>query len=449
MEFLQQHQLNIMLFFSGICGSLMILTFLTRSLSQRRRHILSMLEFGAMMLLFSDRFAYIYRGDVSTLGFWMVRVCNFLVYFFTLFVPFCITLYLIDLYRNEGGLPAIPKRLKACRILFGVGVLMLIVSQFTGMYYTFDALNQYQRAPLNLLCFVVPVAVVLLQMSTVIQFRARLSRGINISLILNSVVPLIAGILQFFTYGLSLINMTVVGMSVLLYVFALLDLHSALEKARENEIESYREAQRKEHALFEDTAEALVNAIDTKDRYTQGHSTRVAAYARQIAQAAGKSEEECEDIYFAALLHDVGKIGVPDSIITKDGRLTEEEFAQIRLHPVYGNQILSSIHHSPHLSDGAHYHHERYDGRGYPEGLKGEETPDVARIIAVADAYDAMTSKRSYRDPIPQQKVRAELIKGTGTQFDPQYAAIMLRLIDEDVDYRMRERGAESAAGSA
>ncbi len=440
MEFLQQHQLNIMLFICGICGSLTILTLLTRSLSKKRRRILSLLEFGAMMLLLTDRYAYIYRGDVSTLGFWMVRVCNFLVYFFTLFVPLCITLYLIDLFQNEGGLPTIPKRLKACKILFCTGTLLLIVSQFTGLYYTFDALNQYQRAPMNLLSYAVPIAVVLLQLWVVIQYRNHLSRNVAFSLILSTVVPFVAGILQLFAYGLSLINMTVVGMSVLLYVFALIDLQAALKLAREREIESYREAHRKEHALFEETAEALVNAIDTKDRYTQGHSTRVAAYAEMIAQAAGKSKEECEEVYFAGLLHDVGKIGVQDSIITKDGRLTEEEFNQIKLHPVYGNQILSGIHHSAHLSDGAHYHHERYDGKGYPNGLKGEEMPDVARIIAVADAYDAMTSKRSYRDPLPQQKVREELVKGTGTQFDPQYAAIMVRLIDEDVNYLMCER---------
>ncbi len=441
MEFLRQHQLSIMLFISGICGSLAILTLLTRSLNKQRRHILALLEFGSMMLLLADRYAYIYRGDVSTLGFWIVRVCNFLVYFFTLFILFCITRYLIDLFRKEGGLPATPKRLTACEILFCVGTLLLIVSQFTGLYYTFDELNQYQRAPMNLLSFAAPVAMVVLQLSTVIQYRRRLSRSVALSLFLSTIVPLIAGIAQVFAYGLSLINMTVVGMSVLLYVFALLDLQDALELAREREIESYREAHRKEHALFEETAEALVNAIDTKDRYTQGHSTRVAAYAQMIARAAGKPAEECEEIYFAALLHDVGKIGVPDSIITKDGRLTEEEFSQIKLHPVYGNQILSSIHHSAHLSDGAHYHHERFDGKGYPDGLTGADMPDVARIIAVADAYDAMTSKRSYRDPLPQQKVREELIKGTGTQFDPTYAAIMVSLIDADVDYRMRESG--------
>ena len=191
--------------------------------------------------------------------------------------------------------------------------------------------------------------------------------------------------------------------------------------------------------LFGQTAEALASAIDAKDSYTNGHSRRVAEYSRKIAEEAGKSEEECERVYFAALLHDVGKIGVPIEILTKKGRLTEEEFEQIKLHPVMGGQILSSIRQSPWLSIGARYHHERCDGRGYPEGLKGTDIPEIARIIAVADAYDAMTSNRSYRKAIPQHIVREEMVKCIGTQFDPEFAKIMIHLIDLDTEYRMQE----------
>ena len=191
--------------------------------------------------------------------------------------------------------------------------------------------------------------------------------------------------------------------------------------------------------LFEQTAEALASAIDAKDSYTNGHSRRVAEYSQKIAREAGKSEEECEKVYFSALLHDVGKIGVSIDILTKKGKLTSEEFEQIKLHPVMGGQILSSIRQSPWLSIGARYHHERYDGRGYPEGLKGENIPEIARIIAVADAYDAMTSNRSYRKAIPQHIVREEMVKCIGTQFDPEYAKLMIHLIDLDTEYRMQE----------
>ena len=139
------------------------------------------------------------------------------------------------------------------------------------------------------------------------------------------------------------------------------------------------------------------------------------------------------------LLHDVGKIGVPDAIINKKERLTDEEYDVIKKHPVIGKQILETIKEMPNLSSGARWHHERFDGKGYPDGLAGEDIPEVARIIAVADAYDAMTSKRSYRDTLPQDKVREELINCSGTQFDPRFAQVMVELIDEDKDYQMRE----------
>ena len=191
--------------------------------------------------------------------------------------------------------------------------------------------------------------------------------------------------------------------------------------------------------LFEQTAQALASAIDAKDSYTNGHSHRVAYYSVKIAEELGLPKDECDRIYFAALLHDVGKIGVPIEILSKPGRLTDEEFDQIKQHPVVGGQILASISQAPWLSIGARYHHERYDGRGYPDGLKGQDIPEIARIIGVADAYDAMTSKRSYRDAIPQHLVREEIVKGMGTQFDPDYAVIMLHLIDLDTEYHMQE----------
>ncbi|MCR5688469.1 MAG: HD-GYP domain-containing protein [Lachnospiraceae bacterium] len=192
--------------------------------------------------------------------------------------------------------------------------------------------------------------------------------------------------------------------------------------------------------LFEQTASALVNAIDAKDRYTHGHSSRVAEYSRRMAELSGKSSAECEEIYYVALLHDVGKIGIPESIINKEGKLTDEEYEIIKQHPVLGAQILNSITEYPGLMVGARHHHERYDGKGYPDRLKGEDIPEIARIISVADAYDAMTSKRSYRKTIPQQSVREEIVKGAGTQFDPKYAKMMQHLIDLDTEYEMKEK---------
>lgn len=187
---------------------------------------------------------------------------------------------------------------------------------------------------------------------------------------------------------------------------------------------------------------ALAAAIDAKDNYTNGHSSRVAEYSKMIAAQCGYSKHDQDEIFMAGLLHDVGKIGVPDEVINKQAKLTDEEYEIIKKHPVIGNGILEGIKERPKLAIGARWHHERYDGKGYPDGLVGDNIPDVARIIAVADAYDAMTSKRSYRDVLPREKVIDEIKTCSGTQFDPVFADAMLKLIEEDTDYLMREKPA-------
>ena len=230
------------------------------------------------------------------------------------------------------------------------------------------------------------------------------------------------------------------SLATILAIVLLYRRNNKLEDYQSHELEYFKGQQKASQRLFEQTATALVNAIDAKDTYSHGHSMRVAEYSEKIARMMGKDDEECREIYYTALLHDVGKIGIPNSIINKKGKLTEEEYEVIKQHPVFGNQILSSISEYPYLSIGAHYHHERYDGKGYPDHLKGGDIPEIARIISVADAYDAMTSTRSYRAVIPQDLVREEIVKCAGTQFDPNIARIMQYLIDMDADYKMRER---------
>ena len=202
-------------------------------------------------------------------------------------------------------------------------------------------------------------------------------------------------------------------------------------------MEQLHESQAREAAaetrerLSKEITLALSQAVDAKDHYTNGHSARVATYAKQVAKQLGKTDEECDEIYIMGLLHDVGKIGVPEEILNKKGKLTDEEFAKIKKHTVDGYEILSTIEEIPGLSIGARWHHERFDGKGYPDGLKGMDIPEEARIICVADCYDAMTSKRVYSDPKPQEEVRAEFVRCSGSQFDPQIASAMVELIDQ------------------
>lgn len=184
----------------------------------------------------------------------------------------------------------------------------------------------------------------------------------------------------------------------------------------------------------------LVKIIDAKDRYTNGHSIRVATYAREIARRSGMSAERQQEIYYMGLLHDIGKIGIPDEVINKNGKLTDEEFAIVKEHPSLGAGILESITEMPKLRIGALQHHEHYDGTGYPDRLAGKKISPEARILGVADAYDAMSSPRSFRDAYSQEKIRDEFQKGIGTQFDPEYAGHMLDMIDEDKNFEMREQ---------
>lgn len=176
---------------------------------------------------------------------------------------------------------------------------------------------------------------------------------------------------------------------------------------------------------------ALADTIDAKDKYTKGHSARVAGYAVCLARELGYSEEELNNLRHVALLHDIGKISVPDSVLNKPDKLTDMEYEIVKTHTTVGGEILNHVAMLPGVQDGARHHHERYDGKGYPDGLAGEEIPEVARIVGLADAYDAMSSKRIYRDRLSPKAIREQLIEGRGTQFDPKMTDVFLRLLDE------------------
>jgi HD-GYP domain-containing protein (c-di-GMP phosphodiesterase class II) len=182
------------------------------------------------------------------------------------------------------------------------------------------------------------------------------------------------------------------------------------------------------HGLMMGLLHSLTSAVDAKDAYTNGHSERVAALARQLTLEAGLGEELAERIYMAGLLHDVGKIGVPESVLHKTGRLTPEEFEQMKKHPRIGARILADVKQIRDLIPGVLHHHERYDGNGYPSGLAGEKIPLMGRVICLADCFDAMTSNRTYRKALPLEVALTEIRRCSGTQFDPGLAEAFLRI---------------------
>ena len=190
-------------------------------------------------------------------------------------------------------------------------------------------------------------------------------------------------------------------------------------------------------AMGNETVLTIARTVDAKDENTSQHSFRVSEYSVMIAKRLGFSDEQCENLRKAALLHDIGKIGIPDSVLNKPARLTDEEYVVMKSHVVKGGEILSKFTLIDNVADGALYHHERYDGSGYVHGLKGEEIPLNARIIGIADAFDAMTANRVYRKKLDMDYVIAEIKRGRGTQFDPKLVDIMIELIESkeiDID---------------
>ena len=189
--------------------------------------------------------------------------------------------------------------------------------------------------------------------------------------------------------------------------------------------------QEEQSRYISDITKVFSECVDMRDAYTNGHSARVAKYTAMLAKKLGKSPEEVERMYRIALLHDVGKISIPDAVLNKPGRLTDEEYAIMKSHSQRGYEVLKDIDLAPDLALGAGCHHERYDGKGYPNGLKGDEIPEVAQIIGVADTFDAMYSTRPYRRKMPLEEVVAEIRRCRGTQLSPQIVDAFLQLVDD------------------
>lgn len=306
------------------------------------------------------------------------------------------------------------------------------------------AYSHYQFAP-TFLTFIIPI------LFTIMYEDKKMCRNITITAVVLLMMPIFArgGDQQ---YNADIVPEAIISIAllVLISIFSTMiitvlvnrkrELNDALIQAEKVKyIDELNQKNKELEILSNEAFEAIAKAVDVNDRYTAGHSRRVAQYSRMIAKCMGYSDKELEEIYCAGLIHDVGKLGIDNHIINKQGKLSQEEYEEIKKHPLMGYEILKKISIRGNFAYGAKWHHERIDGKGYPDGLQGEEIPEIARIIAVADAYDAMTSKRAYRGIMSQEQVREQIVMGRGSQFDEKIASIMLSLIDKDTDYRMKQ----------
>ena len=233
------------------------------------------------------------------------------------------------------------------------------------------------------------------------------------------------------------INIVVAGLIILsLTLTAFIIIYGYKNKLTiKKQTELLRLKERQIDLMSVEATQALAQAIDEKDNYTNGHSNRVSIYSMLLAQALDWDMEKVERLRVAALLHDVGKIGIPDSILKNPNKLSSIEYDQIKTHTEKGAKILHNLTTVPGAEVVAKYHHERYDGKGYPGEFKGKDIPEFARIVSVADAFDAMNSKRIYRNNLPAEEVYKRMKEGSGSQFDPDFLAVFLKLIDDGIIY--------------
>lgn len=213
-------------------------------------------------------------------------------------------------------------------------------------------------------------------------------------------------------------------------------------------LKNYRAKQKNDVRIILQSMNTFINFIDAKDPYTRGHSKRVAMYAAEIAKRMRLSEDEVQNIYYAGLLHDAGKISVPDAVLNKPGKLSDEERRQIQEHTIAGGKMLKHFSSLRGIRETALYHHERYDGKGYPEGLSGESIPLYARIVGVADSYDAMSSNRVYRRHLNKDEIIEEIQQGSGTQFDPEIVPYMVDMINDGYVNVVKVETAEKEEGT-
>lgn len=333
-------------------------------------------------------------------------------------------------------------------IVYVMSLFGLVINLFTGIIFNFDSAGRYIHGPLYLFVYAIPYYYIVFSVGIVLVHIKMFETKQRISLIVFFILGMMGPIAQLLFFPDILLGLFSMSIGLLACMFTLetpdyqllMKTMGELNDLQQNLQQEVERQTEKSELLSMQALKTLAVTIDAKDKYTNGHSVRVAEYARELIKRSGGSEKEQEEIYYIGLLHDIGKIGVPDEIINKASGLTDEEYAIIKTHPVIGADILKNISMLiPGIEVGARWHHERYAGGGYPDGLKGEEIPREARIIGVADAYDAMTSNRSYRDVLSQEVVRSELVDKSGIQFDPVYAALMVDMIDEDTEYQMRE----------
>ncbi len=304
-----------------------------------------------------------------------------------------------------------------------------LLMTFTTLICTDVAFSHYQFA-VTLAIFVIPIVI------SILYEDGKLTTFTTIISTVGSLVAIFARATDA-EYNKDIGPEALIALALPLSVMVFAKLITKTLRERRNAVKEAVIRAEKSNAAAEKMAlsfkmlETLAGTIDAKDKYTNGHSMRVATYATRLAEELGWDQERIEKLRYEALLHDIGKIGVPDAILNKPSKLTDVEFDLIKSHTVVGADILKNMVAVPNATEVARYHHERFDGRGYPSKISGNAIPINARMVCIADSFDAMSSDRIYRKALKREVIIEELVKGRGTQFDPELLDVFLKLYEE------------------
>ena len=369
------------------------------------------------------------------------------------YVAFSITGYLFFLYVNSYIYNRSERHVYSLvnNIILVMSSVVTVVLTMTRQVMVIEPDGTVTREAMHTIMYVAPVFFTFYALITIILNYKKFDLKVRVLFLITFVTAIVLVLWQTLFLPKFLLDGFIIMCCLLILMFALEtpdyeklseatkkleNLQKDLEKEVEHQTAKAKERSRMIEELTLQTMMTLARTIDARDPNVNGHSLRVADMSQRLAKALGMSDEECRNIYYIGLLHDIGKIAVSDSILYNPDKLTTEEYELVKQHTLAGAKILSDITIMPEIATGARWHHERYDGHGYPDGLKGENIPLVARIICVADSYDAMVAQRRYGRRFTQEEAREEIKRGSGKQFDPEVAGKMVGIIDDDKDFK-------------
>lgn len=394
----------------------------------------------SMLMILGDLLNWANSGHTGKLSYFLVWSGLIIYYCSTGFLVYSLILYIGCIMQRHGNVSKIFAKTGLVIALICLGISISSIFSKAVFYVSDD--NLYKRGPLYI-ATQFPMFMYLLIVVMMIIYRKLLTKSEAAFIIIYTFLPTVGEFIQLFIPGTTTFIPGLTVAIIILFMYVQNEKRFQESEDEKNEIDNARKSieqsrDLREKQLFQ-SMETILSIVEKRELCTNGHARRVGNYTREIAHRMGLDEEYQIEAYYAGLFHDIGMIEIPEEIINKKTELTDEERELVKIHTTSAFHILGKFESYPLIRDAARWHHERMDGKGYPNGLKGENIPLIARIVAVADAYDAMTSNRPYREKLAKNMVEDQFTANAGIQFDPKIVDIMLDMMKADTYFEMQE----------